>query len=174
MTKKSIIILVASIIVFCTLIVVLCWGLQPVQKDSVSLTKLNKEMGAMYRIPSQLPFEGDAKCFIIYNLQHKNIRFELSDEDITGYSIELKDSNRYISIETNEFMTSINEQEGALTGIYKNKEIYYIFDAVEENSLLINFETDSKLYQLKAKYNKSVNIDILKSDVECILDQMIK
>ena len=180
MNKRSkIIIAVSVIVIVATLVGVLCWGLQPVQKDEVSLKKLNKKLGDKYCVPSELPFEGDVECFIVYNVYHWNLRFELNSDDITGYSIELKDSKREISIETGDLM-AINAEAAEELSIenYNNQKINYVFragsDTLTENLLILQFGIDGKAYQINARYSKDVNSETLKSDIECLLKQMIK
>ena len=176
MNKKSkIIVAVIAIVIISTLIGVLCWGLQPVKKDSVSLKKLNKKLGDKYCIPSELPFEGDVECFIIYNEYHWNLRFEINANDVHGYSIELKDSNRQIDIGKNELVLSIADQDGVVIEHFNNQKIEYLLIETEtDNSLIIQFVIDGKSYQINAKYNKDVNSEILKSDIKFLLEQMIK
>lgn len=180
MNKKSkIIIAVSVIIVVATLVGVLCWGLQPVQKDSVSLKKLNKKLGARYCMPSELPFEGDVECYIIYVEGHMGVvltRFEASSKASTGYSIDLKDSKRAIYIETGDSIT-INAEtaESLLTEKYNDKEIKYLLVETEtDKKLVILFEINGETYYVSAVYNKDVDGEIFKSDIKHILDQMIK
>ena len=112
----------------------------------------------------------------MYNL--KRYEFEIDSDSVHGYLIELKDSNRQIDIVTNELMVSIIDQDGLLTADYNNREIYYIYrtaiDTEMNNTLIIQFEIDSRAYQINADYNKDVDSETLKSDIKNILDQMIK
>jgi ABC-type antimicrobial peptide transport system permease subunit len=180
MNKKSKIIIVVSIIfIVATLVGVLCWGLQPIQKDEVSLEKLNKKLGTRYCIPSELPFEGDIKCYIIYIEGHMGIvltRFEASSKRSTGYLIELKDYDREIYVESNNSITISSEEiEGLLIENYNDQKIQYLLiDTETANKFVALFEINGKTYYIRATYNKDIDIEILRSDIKCLLDQMIR
>ncbi len=175
--KKKYFIIALTLIFISITVGVLCWGLQPVKKDEVSLNKLNKKLSDRYRMPSILPFEGDVKCYLIYNEQHWNLRFELSSNDVSGYSIELKDDMREIYIGSGTYNTfGISDNDGIVIENYKNEEIHYIFNTQSNattDNLILQFDINSKTYQIEAKYNKDVDIEILESDIKCILEQMI-
>ncbi|MDE6474605.1 MAG: hypothetical protein K2L70_05855 [Clostridia bacterium] len=178
MNKKTITIIAVVAIFIISLAGVLCWGLQPIQKDSVSLKKLNKELGEKYCVPSELPFEGDVECYIVYVMGNMGVvltRFEASPKRSTGYSIALKDSKRKIYIETGNSITISEETaEGLIIKKYNDKIIKYLFSETEtDNKLIILYEIDGKTYQINATYNKDVNSETLKSDIKFLLDQMI-
>ncbi|MBD5087023.1 MAG: hypothetical protein HDT32_06700 [Clostridiales bacterium] len=181
MNKKTKIIIAVSVIVFvATMMGVLYWGLQPVQKESVTLEKLNKKLGTRYFMPSELPFDGEVECYIIYVMGNMGVvltRFEISSKRSTGYSIKLKDSNREIYIGIDGIAMDVVE-EGFLIENYNNQTIYYNFlaasDTSNDKTLMIQFKIDGETYHISAKYNKDVNSETMKSDMECILDQMIK
>ncbi|MDE7190980.1 MAG: hypothetical protein K2O35_00675 [Clostridia bacterium] len=178
MKKKTIIIIAVIAIFIITLAGVLYWGLKPVQRDSVSLKKLNKELGERYCVPSELPFEGDVECYIVYVMGNMGVvltRFEASPKRSTGYSIDLKDNNRKIYIETGDLIViSAEGAEGLLTDNYNDHKIEYLFSETEtDNTLMILFEIDGKTYQINARYNKDVNIETLKTDIKFLLDQMV-
>ena len=174
--KTKAIIVVAAVVVVAVIVGVLCWGLQPVKRDSVTLKELGRELGAKYCVLAKLPFEGDVKCFIIYNEQHWNLRFEITSNSITGYSIELKDDNRDVKIFSGMIL-SIQDQENVVMENYNNQEIFYIFNAESntstDNALTIQFEVGGKAYQIYARYSKDVEVETLKSDMKLLLDQMI-
>ena len=181
MNKKSkIIIAVSVIVIVATVLGVLYWGLQPVQRESVTLEKLNKKLGTRYFMPSELPFEGEVECNIIYIEGHRGVvltRFQINSKRSTGYSINLKDSNKEIYIGTYGLAADVVE-EGFLIENYNNQIIYYIFnaaaDTAKDKTLRIQFEIDGKTYHIGATYNKDVNSETLKADMECLLNQMIK
>ena len=180
MNKKTKTIIAVSVIVFvATMMGVLYWGLQPVQKESVTLEKLNKKLGTRYFMPSELPFDGEVECYIIYVMGNMGVvltRFEISSKRSTGYSIYLKDSNRKIYIETgNSIAINAEAAEGLSIENYNDQKIEYLFSETEtDNTLMTLFEINGKTYYISAKYNKDVNSETMKSDMECILAQMIK
>ena len=181
MNKKAkiSIIAVSVIVVVATILGVLYWGLQPIQEEKVSLEKLNKKLGARYCMPSKLPFEGDVECNIIYVRANMGVvltRFEISPRRSTGYSIKLKDSNRDIYVEVgNSMVISAEAAERLLKENYNDQQIEYRFSETETDSdLMILFEINGKTYYISAKYSKDESREILKSDIECILNQMIK
>ena len=178
--KNKIIIAISVIVVIATLVGVLCWGLQPVIKDEVSLGKLNKKVGGRYCVPSQMPFEGDVECFVYYNEPAFGVillRFEANKNKITGYTVELKDEHRYIFVD-NRISSAIAfpEQNGPLTADYKNKRIEYISYVADDGNTtwrFVFYEND-KTYTITAKYDKTVDGETLKKDIEVLLEQMIK
>ena len=180
MNKKTkiIIITVSVFVVVATLIGVMWWGLQPVQEENVSLEKLNKKVGNRFCMPSKLPFEGEADCSIIYVRANMGVvltRFEISPKKSRGYSIELKDSTRKIYIETSD-ATAISEgwAESSLAENYKGQKIEYLLTENETgNHLTILFDINGKTYYISAEYGKDAS-DTLKSDIDFLLDQMIK
>lgn len=177
--SKAIIIAVSSIIFLVTVLGVLYWGLQPVQTQNVTLEKLNKKLGKRYCMPSELPFEGDVECEIVYVLGSMGVvltRFEISPKRSTGYTIKLYDENRDIRIYTGDW-AGINAEalERYLIENYNEQKIQYLFDETDTKKiLLIQFKIDGEIYYLSATYNEDVSSQTLKSDMEYILNQMIK
>ena len=180
MNKKTKTIIAVSVIVFvATMMGVLYWGLQPVQKESVTLEKLNKKLGTRYFMPSELPFDGEVECYIIYVMGNMGVvltRFETSPKRSTGYSIYLKDSKRKIYIETGNLMAIDSETAESLSIEYYNdqKVGYLLTEAEMDNKLTTLFEINGNTYYISAKYDKDVDRETMKSDMECILAQMIK
>ena len=181
MNKKAkiIIIAVSVIVIVATVLGVLYWGLQPIQEEKVSLEKLNKKLGSRYCMPSKLPFEGDVDCTIIYVRASMGVvltRFEISSKRSTGYSIDLKDNKREIYIETSKSIAiGVETVESLSIGNYNDQKIEYLFSETEtDNELTMLFEINGKTYYIGAKDNKDESREILKSDIERILDQMIK
>ncbi len=185
MKKKLLIAL--SVIVFIVIAMgVLYWGLQPVTREDVTLDKLNKKLNDKYSMPSELPFEGDVECSIIYIEGHMGVvltRFEINPKRSTGYSIKLNGSNRniYIAADSHAGLgIGITEEYSKylITDEYNNQTITYLFNAengkVTENSLTIIYYIDDNMYYISAVYDKTIDIEILKSDMRHILDQMIK
>ena len=181
--KTKIIIAVSVIVIVATLLGVLYWGLQPVQEENVSFEKLNKKLGDKFCVPAKLPFEGDVECYIIYVRGSMGVvltRFEINADKSRGYSIKLKDDKReiYIGIDGTALgigIASGDEISSLPTANYNDLKIDYLFntDGTEEyNSLMTQFKIDGELYHISAKYDKDVSIEILKSDIEFLLDQM--
>ena len=183
MNKKTkiVIIAVSVVAIVATLLGVLYWGLQPVQDESVTLEKLNKKVGNRFCMPSKLPFEGDVECSIIYVRGSMGVvltRFEISPKKSTGYSIELKDDYRRISVGIDGTELGFSDEDGnanSYIAYYKNQDIYFLyFTLLGANILFMQFEIDGKTYTIYAEYDLDVDSEILKSDMTFLLDQMIK
>lgn len=156
------------------LVGVLSWGLQPVINDNVSLKKLNQELGDRYEIPTQMPFVGDTQCYIIYNPQHKSLRFEVNAKKATGYLIECKDAKRNISILTYGLIPSLDGQEGVVEDTYKNQKVWYRVVKNQNIFVIIVFEANNHAYEIKAEYDQSVEQATMQADIEKVMSQIIK
>lgn len=67
MTKnKKIIISVVAAVIVIAVVAVLAWGLQGVKDESVTYEELKEKLSDKLSIPTELPFEGETECLIIY------------------------------------------------------------------------------------------------------------
>lgn len=183
--KKKILIALIVIVFVVTAMGVLYWGLQPVTRENVTLEKLIKKLDYKYSMPSELPFDGEVECSIIYVEGHMGAvltRFEINSKRSTGYSIKLNDSNReiFIGADSSGIGFGITEEgwEKLIIVKYNNQTISYFFsaaaDTLAENQLTIRFDIGDDMYTVNALYDNNIDIEILRSDVRHILDQMIK
>lgn len=185
MNKKiKIIIAVCVIIVVAVSVGILSWGLQPVN-DKVSLQELNKKLDGRYIVPLDMPFELDViECYVNYKnepaIRNKRTRFEAKTNDITGYSIRINDfeMGREIMIDTVS-VSRLNDESLAPVvsmGNYNNQPVYYFSLEIEKfssNWWYFEFESNGRVYEIDAVYDKDIDNAILKSDIEFLLNQMI-
>lgn len=171
--KNKIVIAVVTVAVVATLVGVLSWGLQPVLKDSVSLKKLNQKLGDRYEIPTQMPFEGDTQCYIVYHPQHPTLRFELRVKNATGYVIECKDTKRNIIIQSllDHGNPTLSGEENVIETTYKNQKVLY---RIEKDHVRIQFNVNEYPYEIIAEYDQSVEQATMKADIEKVMSQIIK